>query len=339
MEKGKTYLKGIGIALLVLALLLGGLYLFFYQAGKRSLKKEEQKTELFGTENKAEFTTMQYAGIEYAYKENLVNILCLGVDKEEPMSVRNDADNSLGQADAIFLMSMDLEEKEIRMLAVPRDTMVTLQMYSADGIYCGEREGQITLQYGYGDGQSLSAELMKTQVSKLLCGIPIHAYLAVNVHSLWMLNDVIGGVDIVMDDDYTMYHEELIKGETVHLTGNLMENYLRGRDKTNIEGANNRMHRMKQYMQAFFEKAKKEVKKDMTLPLQVFDILEKNMVTSVTADEAVYLVMEAIGCSFLSDGMYTLPGENQLTEVYVEYRLNEEQTTELVLDLFYEEVK
>lgn len=335
----KKYLYIVCTAILGLIATVAVIFFATHQLGKKNLEKDITiEAENAGTEiGKSTYETIMYQGQEYVYRDNIINILCMGVDKEEQMSERNDGDSSVGQADAIFLLSMDLDKKEIRVIAVPRDTMVTLQMYNGAGTYMGEREGQITLQYAYGDGQSLSAMLMAQQVSGLLNDIPINAYLAVNVRCLWKINDAIGGVDITMDDDYTEFNPLFEKGATVHLAGSNLENYIRGRDKTEVDGAYMRMHRMKQYMLAFFEKAKTVVKEDMTLPLQVMEELKNDMETDVTAEKAVYLLTEALKCSFLEANMYTLSGENYLIDGYVEYHLNEEAVMELVLDLFYEE--
>ena len=323
-----------------LGLFLTGVLIVFatYYAGKKNIKDNilNSLTDVAGA---ASYEKIVYQGEGYIYRDNMINILCLGIDKEEEMDVRNDADSSMGQADAIFLLSVDLKKDKIRLIAVPRDTMVTLQMHRADGTYIGEREGQITLQYAYGDGKELSAALMAKQVSSIMGNIPIHAYVAVNVHSLWMLNDEIGGVDIVMDADYTKFNPAFVEGETVHLTGNLLENFIRGRDKKDPEGAYTRMHRMKLYMMGFFEQAKIAVKKDMTLPIEMLSVLEKDIVTNVTADEAVYLVAEGITCHFLSEDMYTLPGENQLVDRYMEFRLDEAGVQQMILDLFYSKTK
>lgn len=332
MKKQKI-LAGFGI---LFGLVIVGIVVFtvVYQAGKKNIKENilANLTDVVGA---SAYETITYQGEEYVYRDNIINILCLGIDKEEEMGVRNDADASMGQADAIFLLSVDLDEDRIRLIAVPRDTMVTLQMHTADGTYVGETEGQITLQYAYGDGKELSATLMAQQVSSIMGNIPIHAYMVVNVHSLWMLNDEIGGVDIVMDADYTKFNPAFVEGETVHLTGNLLENFIRGRDKRDPEGAYTRMHRMKLYMMGFFEQAKKAVQKDFMLPIEMLSVLEKDIVTNVTADEVVYLVAEGMWCSFHSEDMYNLPGNNQLVERYMEYRLDEEGVQQIVLDLFY----
>lgn len=332
--KKKKFLVGIGVLLGLVAL---GLLIFLvsHQIGKKKLE-ESILSGLRDAVGETAYEQIIYQEKEYVYRENIINILCMGIDKLEPMGVRNEADSSMGQADALFILSIDLEKDKIRLIAVPRDTMVPLQMHKTDGTYIGEREGQITLQYAYGDGKELSALLMAQQVSSIMGNIPIHGYLAVNVRTLWVLNTAIDGVDVVMDADYTKFNPAFIEGETVHLEGNLMENFIRERDKKDPEGAYTRMHRMKLYMMAFFEKAKTIVKEDMTFPIRMMSHLENDIIMSLTTEELLFLITEGVKCSFLSEDMYTLPGDNQLVERYMEYRLDEEGVQKLVLDLFYE---
>lgn len=332
--KKKGFLIGVGIFLGLIVLGLG-VFLGMHQTGKKNIR-ENMLSELTDVVAVETYETIVYQDEEYTYRDDVINILCMGIDKLEAMGVRNPDDSSLGQSDAIFILSIDLAEEKIRLIAVPRDTMVTLQMHRADGTFVGEKEGQITLQYAYGDGADLSAQLMAKQVSSIMGNIPIHAYLAVNVRTLWVLNTAIGGVDVVMDADYTKFNPAFIEGETVHLEGNLMENFIRERDKRDQNGAYTRMHRMKLYMMAFFEKAKTMVKEDMTLPLQMLSLLENDITMNLSVDEMLYLITEGINCSFLAEDMYTLPGENLLVNKYMEFRLDEEGVQKLVVDLFYE---
>lgn len=322
-------------------------YAVMHAIGKRNIQEDITTDIVISTEQiistesgeeaeEAAYEHITYQGQEYEYRDNLINILCLGIDKDEEMSLRDDNGNSVGQSDAIFLVSLDLENNDIRIIAIPRDTMVTLQKFDGNGSYLGSGPGQLTLQYAYADGQEKSAKLVASQVSLILGDIPINAYVAINLRCLWVLNDAIGGVDITMDDDYTLLNPEFKKGVTVHLSANSVENYVRGRDTSVAGSAYTRIHRQKIYMQAFFEKAKTVFKEDMTLPVTLMQTLEKDMETDITVDEAVYLLSEALDCSFLEENMCTLPGEIQRGEKYEEYYLDEDAVEALVVELFYE---
>lgn len=335
--------KVLRVAVVAIAILISGVSVAYFamcQVGKMELRKPVELTvDNAMLEIEDEYHTIFYQGKEYRYKEHMVNVLCLGIDKEEHLSVRNDVDNSVGQADAIYLVSMDTKEDKIRILAVPRDTMVILQMYNSLDEYMGMRDGQLTLQYAYADGMEKSAQLTVGQVSNILNQIPVNAYVAINIYSLWTMNAAIGGVDVVMDADYTDLNPAFASGKTIHLTEKLLENYLRERDVEEAGSAYTRLHRQKQYMLAFYETAKHKLKTDVTLPLRLLDVLEKDMELDITIPEMVYLITEGMQCEFSSENIYTLPGAQVQGEKYEEFHLDKEAVEALVIELFYEEIK
>lgn len=329
IKKRKLCYK-IGIVSVTIVGILLSMFLIFCMSGKKNLSK-----------NIATYTSEEkvviYNNKEYVYRDGLINLLCLGIDKEEQMSLRNDVDNSMGQADAIFLVSIDTKRKVVCTLAIPRDTMVALQMYDASGAYLGSRMGQLTLQYAYGDGMAKSAGLMVNQVAGILQGIPINAYAAINVHSLWILNSAVGGVDMYMDEDYTMLNPVFIEGTTVHLSGNLLENYIRERDCDFAGTAYTRMYRLKKYMFAYYEKAKSVLRQDIALPFRILDEMQADMETNLTMKEITYLLTEVLDCRLTDESFYILPGEQVMGEEYEEFYIDENEVEKLLIELFYEE--
>lgn len=311
--------------------ILCGIVFISYFSGKKTLS-ENLASHDSGVD------TITYNEKEYICREGLINILCLGIDKEEQMALRNDVGNSVGQADAIFLVSIDTKKNVFQVLAIPRDTMAPLQMYDAAGAYMGSGMGQLTLQYAYGDGMEKSAGLMVNQVAGIL-QVPINAYVAINVHSLWMLNDAVGGVDMYMDEDYTMLNSAFVEGTTVHLTGNLLENYIRERDSDTAGTAYTRMYRLKRYMFAYYEKAKDVLKKDIGLPFRLLEQLQADMETNITMKEMACLLIEVFKCGLTEEMFYILPGMQVMGEEYEEFYIDANEMEKLMIKLFYEEVK
>ena len=307
---------------------VGILYLIYTQVYRNSLFQDW----VAGDER---YLTISYDNKQYTYQENFINILCLGIDKEEAMDIRNDEDNSVGQADAIFLVTLDTKKNAIHMISIPRDTMVELQMYDGNGLYAGSRKGQITLQYAYGDGMKKSADLTAKRVTELLNYIPIHGYVAINLESLLRINDLVDGVDITMDEDYTLLDPSFEKGTTIHLEGKKLYQYIHGRDITVRGSSYTRIHRLKQYMMAFFDKAKIILREDISVVKPLLEELEKDMIISFSDDEIMYLITEVLSSDFFEEKIYTLPGEPVRGEIYEEYYPNVLEITELVLELYY----
>ena len=68
----------------------------------------------------------------------------------------------------------------------------------------------------------------------------------------------------------------------------------------------------------------------------MMSVLQNDIVMNLSTDEVLYLITEGIKCSFRSEDMYNLQGDNQLVNKYMEYRLDEDAVQQMVLDLFYE---
>lgn len=281
-------------------------------------------------------TEILYQGTAYPVRDDVVNILCLGVDREEDMMFDYGDGRSVGQADAIFLASIDLKTDEIRILAVPRDTMVSIRLYDEHSTLAGGFEGQIALQYAYSDGGDMSCYLMEHAVSTILGGIPIHGVVAINLGCIAAINDAVGGVEVTMEEDYTQINPAFAKGATVHLMGQDAVDFIQKRD-TSVDGsALTRVSREKQYMNALIQQAKKAVRRNPGLPFDLIEELQGKMYMNLSSDEVWYLMLTVLGCDWSEEKMYVLPGEIRMGEVYEEYYLDEDAVTEIVVDLFCE---
>lgn len=271
-----------------------------------------------------------------AFDENRINILILGIDKEEEMPKPDDNSGSLGQADAIFVVSMDLENSQTSVLSIPRDTMVKIQTYDAEGRYSGFRKAQLCLQYAYGDGQSLSCELMQKRVEELL-GIPLHGYVALNLEMIPTLNDAVGGVDLTMDEDYTFINPAFEKGAVLHLMGNEARDYLQIRDIQVAGSAYQRLNRHKQYIQAFYQQAQSKALENPLTIISLMQTLPDYMETDLETNEIISLIQMGMDCSFDEVSFRILEGEIVQGAIYEEYYVKQEELEKLVKEMFYSE--
>lgn len=271
---------------------------------------------------------------EGSCRSGLINILLLGVDKTEKMDERSRSSNSIGQSDGIYVISLDMEKNEIRVLSIPRDTMVTLEMYNSEGVYLGQREGQLTLQYAYGDGVEKSCELMQDQVEKLL-QIPIDGYVAFNFTALRTLNNLLYGVPVYMDQDYTWILPEFRQGETVRMTDNQAMAFCEYRDKMEDGSAFTRMERLKTYMRSFFIEGKEAVKKNPFWLAKAWTSVQEDIVTDLEVLDLLDLVRRGMSCSLSDENVYVIAGTLNSDGEYEEFYAEEEAVRELVAQLFY----
>lgn len=270
---------------------------------------------------------LRYQGKTYAYKEDVMTFLCMGIDKSGEAKASEDLHRG-GQADALFLAVMDPGEKKISVIGVNRDTMAELFVYDEEGNYLGREIGQIALQHAYGDGMEESCERTVEAVSNLFYGIPIHGYFAMNMDVIIPLNEAVGGVDVVIGEG----------DEKVHLEGQEAYSFVRNRDMYAPHSAEQRLERQKQYLEAFALQAKKAVAQDLTLPAKLYAEILPYMVTDISASEAVYLATQAVSYTFGQDDLYSLQGEIRMGEQFEEFYPDETALYELILQVFYEEV-
>ena len=115
--------------------------------------------------------------------------------------------------------------------------------------------------------------------------------------------------------------------------------YVKYRDTKEFGSADMRLARQKQYLNSFIGSARKAAKKDVSVVLDLYSAISKQMVTDVTMDEVAYLAPILVDYSFDSDSFYMMEGETVMGEQFEEFYANEDALYELILDVFYEEVE
>lgn len=283
---------------------------------------------------------IRYNGKTYQYKDNLMNILCLGIDSRDGIA-KEKTPGKAGQADCVILAVLDDEAKTIQLINISRDSMVPVHVYATDGSFVEDRTEQLALQYAYGNGRDWSCQLMEETVSELLYGLPIHGYCALSMNSIANLNDAVGGVTVTVPEELAELKPKLFTvGETITLKGNRANEFVRARavNSPDVASNNKRIARQKAYAVAFVNQLKQGMKEDMTLPVKLYQTAEKQMVTSLSLDQAVYLCTEYMNCSFDTDNIYTIDGAVTMGEKYAEFNVDDDALYQLILDVFYEEV-
>ena len=246
-----------------------------------------------------------------------------------------------GQADCVILAVLDDEAKTIQLINISRDSMVPVHVYATDGSFVEDRTEQLALQYAYGNGRDWSCQLMEEAVSDLFYGLPIHGYCALSMNSIADLNDAVGGVTVTVPEELAELKPKLFTaGEVVTLRGELAYHFVHDRAYKSADFASNnkRIARQKTYAVAFVNQLKQGMKEDMTLPVKLYQTAEKQMVTSISLDQAVYLCTEYMNCSFDMENIYTIDGEVTMGEKYAEFNVDDDTLYQLILDIFYEEV-
>lgn len=281
---------------------------------------------------------VKYHDTIYAYKEDILTFLIMGIDKNSDVKEEAEGTNG-GQADALFLAVMDPQEKAIKVIGINRNTMTDIDVYNEEGAYITTVCAQAAVQHGFGNGMEESCERQVKAVRKLFYNLPIHGYAAINMSAIPTINDAVGGVELTVLEDLTKKDKCLVEGETVHLMGESAFWYVKYRDINEFGSADRRLERQKQYLKEFIGAAKSAVKKNPTAAIELYQAVAGQMVTNVSMDEAAYLAPLLAEYQFGSGNFYMPDGETVMGDQFEEFYVDEDALYEMILDVFYEEVK
>lgn len=282
---------------------------------------------------------VKYQGQVYAYNEDILTFLFMGIDKRDG-TVREVAEGTNGgQADALFLLVLDPRRKKASVIGINRNTMTEIDIYNEEGAYVDTVLAQIAVQHGFGNGVEESCGYQKEAVSRLFYRLPIHGYAAVNMSAIPELNDIIGGVDVTVLEDMTSEVPAFKEGAEIHLEGQDALSYVRYRDRDVFGSADQRLARQRQYLTEFIKTARTAAGKDISAVVRLYQAAAPMMTTDITLDEAVYLASQALDYSLGSEDFHMLAGETVMGEQFEEYHIDETALYELILEIFYEPVE
>ena len=157
---------------------------------------------------------------------------------------------------------------------------------------------------------------------------------ALNMDAMALLNDIVGGVTVTIEDDFSGYDDSLKMGETITLDGQQAYHYLRGRMSVG-DGANtSRMRRQRTYMTEFLKKAQRQLADDKNMANTLYNELTPYMVTDLSGNDVSTLLETSQYYS--SRGIITPEGTVKRGGTFVEFYADEAALKELVLSLYYE---
>lgn len=139
--------------------------------------------------------------------------------------------------------------------------MTEISTFDRNGLYAGKETAQLALAHAYGDGLEKSCENTVEAVSKLFYGLPVHGYCALNMSAISLLNDAVGGVDVVIPESGAGIMKDWKTGEQVHLDGKHAYTFIQYRDMALPRSAQARLERQKLYLDAFIRQAKTAMKR------------------------------------------------------------------------------
>ena len=286
-------------------------------------------------EEPEESEVLYYNGRKYLRRERQITLLILGIDDEEV--TESLASRNTSQADFLTLAVFDPSEERCTLLQLNRDTMTDVPVPDGRGGVARLEWEQLALAHTYGNGLERSCEVTVDAVSRLLYNVEIDNYFALTMDAIPILNELVGGVTVTVEDDFTGVDETLARGKTVRLDAGNVESFVRARSSMREDATNlNRMKRQREYLSGLFEALRASLREDEDFVPHAFTALSDSLVSDCTLTE-LSLYAERFSVYELSE-IVTPEGEAVKGEKYMEFYVDEKALQELVLRIFYRPV-
>ena len=293
---------------------------------------ERYNGNFLGTDSDSLEDSIQFDGKEYVLKENLETFLVLGLDKFDEENL--ESYNNDKQSDFLMLLVIDNDSKSFSALHINRDTMVEIDVLGVAGDKIGTTKKQLALAHTYGSGKEVSCRNVAKSVSRLLKNADVDHYASVTMDAVPIFNDLVGGVEVTVLDDFSGIDDTLKKGEKTVLMGEHALSYVRTRYGLDDSTNNSRMKRQKQYMDALYDKTLQQIKADDSFIGNAFLKLNPYIVSDCSANRLEALMKKLSEYKF--DDMYDIEGKLTKGKKFMEFYPNEDSVEEITVKLFYE---
>ena len=330
----KVILAAAGLLTVLALFLAGALVRFLWEEGSFPASGNGEPPS--GSEDSG--ALVLYEGTWYAPRSDVETVLVLGLDRSEREGIG--MTGSYAQSDLMLLLEIDRTSETCRVIHLNRDTMATIQDFDRYGRPAGTYTAQLTLAYAHAQaytGNDTTACMSAVKaVSELLYGVKIDGYAAIQMEAIPILNDMVGGVTVTIEDDFSLVDPTLVQGETVTLKGEQAFHFIHDRYDV-ADGSNlSRMGRHRAYMHGFDEAFTAAAKEDRELVLKMYDAAHSYLVTDMGSKSITNLAEQCLG--YENGGVVTMEGEAKLGETFMEFYPDEAGLRQTVLDLFYTEI-
>lgn len=282
--------------------------------------------------------TVRLAGKKYEYFHEIENYLFMGTDESGSPEAKGEAYRG-SMADFLMLVVIDKTEKTYATLQLNRDTMTEVTLMQTDGSKNASAEIQLCTAHWYGGNKEQSCENTVEAVSKLLGGIPIHGYYALDMKAIPQLNHAVGGVEVTIENDFEKVDSSMKKGEKITLSDEQAYTFIHDRYGVDDEKNTSRMQRQRQYMQAFFAKAKKKAKEKPNFINKLFKNLKNDAVTNLSGNDISKLTNRVAKSD--DRGIFTLEGESKIGKAlddgidHAEFYVYDNSLNEVMTELYH----
>ena len=326
-ENSRKKLKKRSILLvLVLVLSLAGCIIGWYIE-----KTNQQQERGVPKEDIGELKRIEYQSNLYIEKPALTTILLMGIDKtsnNQRYSARQG-----GQADFLMVFVIDHKNKTVYQLQIDRDTMTNVTVYGILGNKLGTSLMQICLSHGFGATIAENEQNTVNAVQNLLQGVTIDHYLSLNLESIGVLNDALGGVAVTLADDFTQYDPQMAEGATITLNALQAEIFTRYRIEVGDGSNENRMIRQRTFMSAAGELFKERITDQNKFTGEFFDALNGTLTSNMSRGNLINEINAAYQYEVLP--IEALPGDYRVSgDGFMEFYVQDDAAIQWILRVF-----
>ena len=267
-------------------------------------------------------------------KRSMSAILLIGTDNYIDDSKQNETEAfyNFNLADFLVILVFDHGNKTVTPFQICRDTMCDVPWLSVNGLVGGTEFEQITFAHTYGSGKDDSCVNTRNAVSSLLFDIPIDSYFAFSMDAVPVMNDIVGGVTVRLEEDIPALGPEYVRGASVVLRGDEALRFVRYRDTELLDSNLARMAHHRLYMEAFTDAARTALSKNEDLFLDAFKAAEPFLCTDLTVEQISDMVEDLNGYTVLPtvtpEGLYIMGDQ------FAEYYLDDDALQQCVIDTF-----
>ncbi len=217
-----------------------------------------------------------------------VNLLVVGIDQREQ-------EQGPWRTDTMLVLTIDPVTMSGGMLSIPRDLWVPIPGYEEGRINTAHYLGGI---YDYpGGGPALAAKTVQYNL-----GVPIHHYARLNFTAFEQLVDLIGGIDVYVEEEISDlsfpdeaygYDPLYISAGWQHFNGEMALKYARTRHSAG--GDFDRAKRQQQVLMQVFDQVTRLDLLPQLAPRapELWQTLQDSVVTDLTLDQAIALAQLA----------------------------------------------
>lgn len=312
-----------GVLVIILLLLATVLSMLLIKVQKEA---DQEIIEEAGTSVNAEkpAENLRIGDKEYPLKKHISTLLVIGKDDIEG-KLGNSPEEGLNYnfdlADFMVVLVFDDDAKTVTPLQLNRDTIAEVPWLTKNGKVGGYISQQITYAHTYGSGGKDSCQNCVRAVSRLFFGAPVEDYISFTMDAIPILNDLVGGVKVTLQENLPSLGENYIRGAEITLKGRDALRFVRYRDTEITESNLQRMMRHQQYLNGFILAARDTLTRNENFVLDALKALDKYLCMNMTVNDISEYINRLNEYQILT--ALTYEGEYQLGQ-YAEFYPNME---------------